>query len=99
MGTSISSHSPFSLFALLRRLGEFLAALDGLLDGADHIKGRLGQVVVFALAQPLEAANGIGEIDENSGRSREYFRHVERLRQEALDLSRPRHGELVFLGE
>src|SRR5262245_60131431 len=46
---------------------EPLALLHGLLDGADHVEGGLRQVVVFSLAQPFEAANGVGELDEHPG--------------------------------
>src|SRR5215469_408373 len=91
----------YSLFAthhspLLRRRREFLTLGDRLLDGADHVEGLLGQVIVFALAQPLEAADGIGKLDEDAGRAGEDFGDVERLRQEALDLARARHRQLVL---
>src|ERR1700726_2457962 len=80
----------------LRRLGgEALAFLDRLLDGADHVEGSLRQVVVLAIAQTLEAADGIGEVDELAGRAGEHFGHVQRLRQEALDLARASNRKLV----
>ena len=75
---------------------QFLALLDGLLDGADHVEGRFRQMVVFALAQALEAADGVGEVDEHARRAGEHFGDMERLRQEALDLARARHGQLVL---
>src|SRR5262245_59216736 len=80
-----------------RRFGrEPLALLDRLLDGADHVEGGLRQVVVFSLAQPLEAANGIGELDEHPGRSGEDLGDVEGLREVALDLARARDRKLVL---
>src|ERR1700722_2512633 len=90
-----------SLFAVryssLRGLGgEAFALLDRLLDGADHVEGGLRQVVVFALAQTLEATQGVGEIDEDARRAGEHLGDVERLRQEALDLARARDRELVL---
>src|SRR6516165_5296244 len=91
--------TPYSLFAIRlssRRLGgELLALLDRRLDGADHVEGGLGQVVVLAFAQALEAADGIGEIDEHAGRAGEHLGDMEGLRQEALDLARARHRDLV----
>src|SRR5258708_40235758 len=88
---------PYSLFALLSRFrGEFFALLDRLVDGADHVEGGFGQVIVFAFAQALEAADGVGEVDEHARRAGEHFGDVERLRQEALDFPRPGDGELVL---
>src|SRR4029079_2289353 len=91
--------SPFANSLFSRRLSKLLAALDGLLDGANHVERRLGQVIVFAFAQALKAANGVGQFDKNAGRSGEHFGDVERLRQEAFDLPRSRHSELVLLGK
>src|ERR1022692_3227761 len=88
----------YSLLSLTSRRfgGEFLALLDRLLDGADHVEGVLRQVIVFAVAQALEAADGIGEVDENAGRAGEHLGDVERLRQKALDLAGARDGDLVL---
>src|SRR5262245_23684303 len=79
--------------------GEPPDLLDRRLDGADHVEGRLRQVVVLAVAQALEALDRIGEFDEHAGRSCEHFGDVERLRQEALDLARARHRQLVLFGK
>src|SRR5262245_1237273 len=75
---------------------ELLALLHRLLDGADHVEGGLRQVIVFSLAQTLEAANGVGELDEHTGRSGEDLGDVEGLREIALDLARACDGELVL---
>src|SRR5215831_1768914 len=96
------STSPFQgevLFASggLRR--QLLTLVDGLLDGADHVEGGLRQVVVLAFAQPLEAADGVGELDEHAGRTGEHFGDVERLRKKALDLAGARDRELVLFRE
>src|SRR5262249_25256000 len=83
-----------------RRLGgELLALLDRLLDRADHVEGRLRQVVVLAFAQALEAADRVGEFDEYAGEAGEHFGDVHGLREESLDLARARHGKLVLFGE
>src|SRR5262249_29259051 len=79
--------------------GEPLALLDRLLDGADHIEGGLRQVVVFALAQSLEAADGVGELDELAHRAGENLCDVEGLRQETLDLAGAGDRDLVLFGE
>src|SRR5579862_7698342 len=77
--------------------GELLTLFDRLLDGPDHVEGRLRQVIVFALNQSFEAANRISEIDQYAGCAGEYLRDVEWLRQEALDLARAGHSELILL--
>ena len=65
----------------LRSLGrELLGLLDGLLDGADHVEGSLGEMVIGALAESLKGLNGVGEIDEFAGRAGEHFGHMEGLR-------------------
>src|SRR6185312_14836803 len=49
----------------LRRFGRHLAGLlDGLLDGADHVEGGFGEVVVVAGDDPLEALDRVLERDE-----------------------------------
>src|ERR1700694_254802 len=91
---------PTPSFAHSRRFrGELLALLDRLLDGADHVKGVLRQVVVLALAQALEAADRIGEVDEHAGRAGEHLGHMEGLRQEAFDLAGTRDGDLILFRE
>src|SRR6516164_8753746 len=49
--------------AMYLRRGERLAALDGALDRPDHVEGLLGQVVVLALDDLLEAADRVLEPD------------------------------------
>src|SRR5882757_2371074 len=89
--------TPYSLFAALRCFGgELLALLDRFFDGADHVEGLLGEVVVLAFAESAEALDGVGEVDEFAGRTREDFGDEERLRQEALDLARACDRDLVF---
>src|SRR5829696_5942246 len=83
-----------------RRLGcEALGLLDRLLDGADHVEGGLGKVVVLALDQALEALDGVLEGDELAGGAGEDLGDEERLRQEALDLAGARHRHLVLFRE
>ena len=43
---------------------ELLALLDRLVDVADHVERRLGQMVVLAFDQALEALEGVGEVDQ-----------------------------------
>src|SRR5262249_45966751 len=82
------------------RLGrELLRLLDRRLDGADHVEGRLGQVVVLAGAEALEALDGVGKLDEDARRAGEDFGDVEGLRQEALDLAGARNRHLVLFRE
>src|SRR4249920_3025009 len=92
------NYSPLPIRYLpLGRFGsQLLALLDGFLDGADHIEGRFRQVIVLAFADRTETLDGVGEIDKLAGRTGEDFGDVERLRQEALDLARARHRDLVL---
>src|SRR5712691_12431882 len=75
---------------------EFLALLDRLFDGADHVESRLRQVIVFSFDQALEALDRVGESHELAGSTREHFGDMERLRQEALDLAGARHRHLIL---
>src|SRR5258708_24995094 len=84
----------------LRRFGrELLALSDRLFDGADHVEGLLRQMMVLAFAKPAETLDGVGEVDELARRAGEDFGNMERLRQEALDLARARHRDLVLFRE
>src|SRR4030081_974626 len=67
------------------RGGQLLGLLEGLVDGADHVEGLLGQVVALAGHDHLEAADGFRQRHVLARRAGEHFSHVEGLRQEALD--------------
>src|SRR5262245_36321350 len=89
--------------ALAMRVGlpdSFLLKVLGLLerffDGADHVERLLGQRVAFAGDDHLEALDGVLQRHVLARRAGEVLRHRERLRQEALDLARAGHGELVL---
>src|SRR5215831_2991125 len=86
-----------SILSSLR--GELFGLGHGLLDRADHVKRSLRQMVVLALAQTLEALDGVGEIDELARRTGEHLGHMEGLRQEALDLAGSGHCDLVLFGK
>src|SRR5262249_6753436 len=59
-------------------LGSHLTALfDCLFDGADHVEGALGQVVIVAFDDALEALDGVFELHELAGRSSEDFGDME----------------------
>src|SRR6266480_2535467 len=77
---------------LLQRLCLF----DGLFDAADHVERLLRQMIELAVDDGFEAADRVLERDEFSRRAGEYLGDEERLRQETLDLPRPRYGELVL---
>src|SRR5690606_35449003 len=82
-----------------RALRELLRLLLGLLDSADHVERLLRQVIVLAVDDRLEAANRVRERHVLAGLAGELLRDRERLRQEALDLARALHDELVVLGK
>src|SRR5207302_10647890 len=73
-----------------------LRFLDRLFDGADHVESLFRQMVVFPVDDRLEAADRILERNVLAWRAREGFGDMEGLRQEALDLARPRDGKLVL---
>ena len=61
----------------LRR--EFLALIDRLFDGPNHVEGGFRQVIILAFAESLEAFDGVLQIDQLAGGTGEHFRDVERL--------------------
>src|SRR5512147_2961787 len=76
---------------------EFLGLLEYFLDGADHVEGLLGDVVHLAVNKFLETLDGFLERHIFTRSASKGLGHLEGLGQEALDLPRPRHGELVFV--
>src|SRR5438067_10590583 len=86
-----------SSFLLFSRLGgHAFGLLARLFDCADHVEGLFGQVVVLAVNDLLEAAYGVGDLDELAFEARELLRDEEGLREEALNLARARDYELVL---
>src|SRR6185312_10021551 len=55
---------------------------DGVLDGADHVEGGFRQVVVLAVADALEALDGVFDRHQHARRAGEHFGDVEGLRHE-----------------
>src|SRR5262245_35093996 len=76
-----------------------LGLLGGLLDGADVHERALGQVVPLAVAQLLEAADGVRQRRDLAGAVGERLGDDERLRQEALDAAGAGHHLLVLLAQ
>ena len=76
-----------------------LSLFKRLLECPNHIEGLLRDVVVLALNNRLEPADGIFQLDVSTLEAGELLRHKERLREEALDLTGARHGQLVFFGK
>src|SRR5689334_22058683 len=81
-----------SICPLLQRL----RFLERFFDGADHVERLLRQRVALAVHDHLEALDRVLERDVLAFLAGEVARHRERLREEALDLARAGHGELVF---
>ena len=52
---------------------------------------------MLAVHDFLEAADRVGQLDVLALEAGELLGHVERLRQEALDLAGARHGQLIFV--
>src|SRR5690606_32062180 len=91
---------PNSRFPECCRLsGDLLRLLDRFLDAADHVERLLRQVIVLAVDDALEAADGVLQRHVLARRTGEHLGDVERLREEALDLARAGHGQLVVLAQ
>jgi hypothetical protein len=58
---------------------EFLGLLDSFFDRANHVEGLLGEVVVLAFKDFLEALNGVRNFNVLAGRSRELLGDEEGL--------------------
>ena len=69
------------------------------LDRADHVEGLLGDRVVLAVHDLLEALDRLRDRHVLAGQPGELLRDEERLRQEPLDLARARDRELVLFRE
>src|ERR1035437_2906085 len=81
-----------------RRL-QLLGRFQHFLDGALHVEGLLGDVVVLARDDLLEAAHGVGNLHISPWDAGELLGNVEGLRKELLHLAGAGHGELVFFRE
>src|SRR5690554_984274 len=73
-----------------------LGFLDSFVDGADHVERLLRQVIILTVQNAVETTDGFLQGHVFTRRTGEYFRNEERLRQEALDLTRTGYGLLVF---
>src|SRR5690606_11993248 len=71
----------------------------GFVDRADHVERLFGQVIVVAVHDAVEAADRLRQLHVLAGRAREGLGDEKRLRQEALNLSRPGNRQLVVFGE
>src|SRR5437763_8549184 len=83
----------------VRATGLFLGRLDDLVDRALEEERALGDVVVLAVDDLLETADRVGDFHVRPWGAGELFGDEERLREEALDLARALHGQLVLVGE
>src|ERR1044071_865100 len=82
---SLGGHQPSTLFNLV--------------DAALHVKIRLGHVVVFAVQDFLEAADGLRHGHRFALPAGEDLGDGERLAEEPLNLAGAEHGELVVRGQ
>src|SRR6516165_193045 len=73
--------------------------LGGFLDGADHVKSLLGELVVLSVHNRPEAADRVLQRHVLARRAREGFGDVKRLREKALDLARAGYDQLVLRRE
>src|SRR3990172_13012576 len=72
---------------------------DRLVNRADHVERLLRQAVVLAVNDAAEGSDGVLQGHVLARGAGEHLGDEERLRQELLDLARPRYGELVLFGQ
>src|SRR5580692_4722967 len=87
--TSLTANSPdcgVSAMALYRLL-HLLGGGENVFDSALQVEGLLGNVVVLAFDDLLEASDRVRDLDVGAGDAGEDLGYVEGLRQEALDLA------------
>src|SRR6266404_9023016 len=85
--------------AMMRLRFHLLGLGPGFLDDANHVERLFRQVVMLAFEDLTEAAHGIGDAYILAGNAGKLFGHEVRLREEALDLARPRDGEVVVFAQ
>src|SRR5690606_23652053 len=81
-------------YCLLLRC-HFRSAFDCFLDAAHHVEGLLGQMVVVAVQDALEAGNGVFQRYVLAFRAGENLGNGEGLREETFDLASAAYGEFV----
>ena len=97
LGSQVTSHqSPVTASRGRRHL---LGLLAHFFDRANHVERLFRQVVVLAFDDFLERAHVVGNLHVFAFQTRELLRDEHGLREEFLDLSRARHGLLVFIRE
>src|SRR5438093_935143 len=83
----------------LRHLAQLLGLLRRLADVAHHVERLLGEVVVLALDDLLEALHGLGQLHVAPLRPGEGLGDEHRLREKPLELARARDDQLVLVGQ
>src|SRR3954469_4924442 len=104
ISTSSLNTSPSGVRTSTRNLVRATASalvrgFDDAVDAALHEEGRLGQLVVLAVDDLLERAHRLVDGHVHARRPGERLGDVERLREEALDLARALHRDLVLVGQ
>src|SRR4030095_4723955 len=82
---------------LLGSILHLLRPFEDLFDAADHVERLLRHLVVLAVDDLTEAPDGVLDRHVLPLDAGELLGDEEGLRQEALDLARPRHHQLVVL--
>src|SRR5574344_2812563 len=86
-----------ALHPAIHHLGsQLLGLFEGFVDGTDHVERLLGQMVALTGNDHLETTDGFGQRHVLARSAGKHFSHVERLRQETLNLTSTRHSQLVF---
>src|SRR5260221_13905859 len=94
----VSAMGPFLLSALGDGLHLF-GCLEHFFDRALHVESLLGNIIVLAFDDLLEAADGVGNFHVASLHAGELLGHEERLREEFLHLAGAGHGQLVVFAQ
>src|SRR5580692_4235805 len=105
--TSLTANSPdCGVFAmsssglkprfLLDRLLHLLCSGEHVFDSALQVEGLFGNVVVLAFDDFAEASDRVRDFDVGARDAGEDLGYVKGLREEALDFTGPRYGDLVL---
>src|ERR1017187_105729 len=94
----ISNGNVFSS-AMARLRLHLLGLGPGFLDGADHVKRLLRQIIMLSFQDLPETADGLGHADILAFKSSKLLGYEEWLRQEALNLAGARDGEFVLFAQ
>merc|ERR1712100_99776 len=73
--------------------------LVALLESSHHVESRFWVLISTTLEELSETFDSVGKFDESTWHTREHLCHLERLREESLDLSGSGDGKSILFGQ